>query len=214
MSNMSQLGFYSYSEKALIAKNLAVALSVVLVPRMSKLACVSNSSKFNELLDKSIEIILLLTIVFDFGTAAVSRVFSVVFGGDEFADCSILIQIMSITLPSYGAFGAAFATLVTQYVVLIVECIAICKNYSVFNAIRRSMPYVFFAIVMYVSVKFIDRNVNGNLIYLVSEVLLGILIFLSLCIIYWIISNQKEYLNILKSIVKKVLPKKNFMFAK
>lgn len=246
MSSMTQLGFYSNAEKALIAKNLAVALSVVLVPRMSKLAGDSDSSRFNELLDKSIDIILLLTIAFGFGTAAVSKSFSVVFWGTDFIDCSILIQIMSLTLPAYGmtyvinnqflvplkkekiyiratligvvanfiinfmlipdygALGASFATLITQYAVLIIECVAIRNAYSVFNAVGRAMAYVFFAVVMYALVKFVDNTVYSNLFYLIIEILIGGVLFLSLCIIYWIISVKSEYLNIIKGLVSKI----------
>jgi O-antigen/teichoic acid export membrane protein len=69
---------------------------------MSKLAGNSDKKKFMELLDKSIEVILLLNFAFGFGTAAVSSIFSVVFWGKEFSDCSLLIQIMSFTLPAYG----------------------------------------------------------------------------------------------------------------
>jgi len=245
MSDMSQLGFYSNAEKALIAKNLAVALSVVLVPRMSKLANDANEAKFNDLLDKSIEIILLLTIAFGFGTAAVSSIFSVVFWGDKFTACSALIKIMSFMLPAYGltyvinnqylvplkkekiyiqatvlgvafnvvfnllliprsgAFGAAVATLMTQYVVLIYECVAIRKNYSIYKSIKGAVPYLAIAITMYLVVIRIDKIVSYSILWLVFEVLIGAIVFLVFCIFYWLLFNKTMYISILKNLISR-----------
>ena len=88
MSTMSELGYYENATKALIAKNLATALSTVLVPRMANLIGQKNEIKFSELLNKSINIVLLLTIAFGFGTGAISTTFSVVFWGKSFIKCS------------------------------------------------------------------------------------------------------------------------------
>ncbi|WP_044914573.1 oligosaccharide flippase family protein [Butyrivibrio sp. WCE2006] len=249
MCSMEQLGFYSNAEKALIAKNLAVALSVVLVPRMSKLAGDRKSDKFNELLDKSLEVILLLTIAFGFGTAGVSSSFSVVFWGKNFIDCSSLIQVMSFTLPaygltyvinnqylvplkkesiyiratvfgvfanllinfilipSYGAYGAAIATLATQYIVLIIECIAIRTEYSIIPVIRNAVPYVLFALLMYFSIKYIDNSFDFSLISLVMEIVVGSLIFLAFCIGYWILFKKEMYLSIIQNVINQVVVK-------
>lgn len=246
MSSMSQLGFYSNAEKALIAKNLAVALSVVLVPRMSKLAGDRNTDRFNELLDKSLEVILMLTIAFGFGTAGISSSFSVVFWGRDFIDCSSLIQIMSFTLPAYGltyvinnqflvplkkeriyiratvlgvvanflinyiliptygAAGAAIATLVTQYVVLCIECFAIGKDYSITNVLKSSTPYFVFAMLMYFSIKYIDNRFAYGLASLLLEIIAGSIIFLVLCIVYWIIYKKEMYLNIIRKAITTV----------
>ena len=247
MSNMSQLGFYSNAEKALIAKNLAVALSVVLVPRMSNLAGESDSQKFNELLNKSMEVILLLTIAFGFGTAGISSVFSVVFWGKDFMPCSILIQVMSLTLPAYGltyvinnqylvplrkekiyiratifgvlinfllnwilipnygALGASFATLVTQFVVLIFECVSIRKDYSLTKVMKSAIPYLIFALIMYFAIKAFDAMISYSIISLILEVVIGALIFLGLSLIYWVIFKKTMYLNIIKGLFKKIM---------
>ncbi|WP_029231640.1 flippase [Butyrivibrio sp. VCB2006] len=254
MSVMSELGYYSNAEKALIARNLAVALSVVLVPRMSNLAGDSNSKAFNELLDKSIEVILLLTIAFGFGTAGVSSAFSVVFWGKDFSPCSILIQVMSFTLPAYGltyvinnqylvplrkekiyigatvfgvlvnfmlnwllipiygALGAAIATLATQFIVLICECVAIRKSYSVLRSLRSAIPYLFIAMVMYAVIKSMDSMVTYSILSLLLEVLIGGLLFFVLCVVYWIAFKKTMYLNIITGALARV-KRKNTIIA-
>lgn len=252
MNNMSQLGFYSNAEKTLIARKLAVALSAVVVPRMSKLVKDADDTKFQELLDKSIEVILILSIAFGFGTAAVSSVFSVVFWGKDFIECSKLIQIMSFTIPAYGltyvinnqylvplknekiyiratlcgaiinfilnwvmipfygAFGAAIATLITQFVVLIYECVAIRNNYLILIELKKCIPYLFFAIAMYVIVKIIDGLIIYNVVTLLFEVMVGGFVFSGLCLTYWLLTNNDIYLNIIKKIMcRRVLISKN-----
>ena len=102
ISTMTQLGFYENSTKALIAKNLATALSTVLVPRMANLIGQNDRKQFNTLMQKSLDAVFLLTIAFGFGTAAVSQIFAVVFWGEAFSACGPLIFIMSLTIPAYG----------------------------------------------------------------------------------------------------------------
>ena len=74
LSTMTELGFYENATKALIAKNLATALSTVLVPRMSNLIGKNNNRKFDELMQKSLDAVLLLTVAFGFGTAAIAYI--------------------------------------------------------------------------------------------------------------------------------------------
>lgn len=248
MSTMTQLGFYENATKALIARNLATALSTVLIPRMSNLLGKNDNKQFESLLNKSLDAVFLLTVAFGFGTAAVSTVFSVVFWGDGFSQCGPLIMIMSLTIPAYGityvinnqylvpakmeriyiwattagvvvnfifnavlipkyaAMGAAVATLITQFIVLIVECFVIRKQLSVFKCLRKSVGYVAIGLIMIVVVKYIEEVfVPCSIIGLMIEIAVGVLIFSVLVTIYWIVTKQYQYLNIIIN----MLPKAN-----
>ena len=245
LSTMTELGFYENATKALIAKNLATALSTVLVPRMSNLIGKNNNRKFDELMQKSLDAVLLLTVAFGFGTAAISSVFSVVFWGESFASCGSLILIMSLTIPAYGltyvinnqflvplkketiyiwatalgvifnfifnyimipqyaAIGASIATLITQYLVLVIECIAIRKELSIVSCLKRNWIYVLFGFIMIILIKRLDVFINYSILGLLIEVVAGILIFGCLSICYWLISGEKQYLNIFLGAFKK-----------
>ncbi len=246
MSTMTQLGLYGNAEKALIAKNLAVAFSVVLVPRMANLIGESKREEFQTLLEKSMNIVLLLTIAFGFGTAAISSVFSIVFWGTDFAPCSELIQVMSFTLPIYGltyvinnqylipirkekvfiwatligvlvnlvlnlylipkynAFGAAIATFFTQLFVLIYECISIRKEVKVLKTLPKSVPYIIIGVVMMVVVSRLDSTISYSVFTLILEIIVGSSIYSVLCFLYWKVTGNEMYLELLRSFLKRV----------
>lgn len=248
MSSMSSLGYYDNASKALIAKNLATALSAVLVPRMSSLVGKNNENEFGELLKKSANVVLLLTIAFGLGTAAISSIFSVVFWGENYIECGNLIMVMSLTLPAYGltyvinnqllvpkkrervyifstiigvivnfvlnviliykysAFGAALATLITQYLVLVIEIIIVRKDINLLECIRENNIYIVFGCIMIGIVKYIDTKIVYNIFYLILEILIGGIVFSILCIIYWGVSKKREYLDMIKSL--KIIYKK------
>lgn len=243
ISTMTQLGFYENATKALIARNLATALSTVLVPRMANLFGQKNNKKFDDLMKKSLDAVFLLTVASGFGTAAVSTIFSVVFWGENFWECGKLIFIMSMTIPAYGltyvinnqflvplkkeniyiwatamgvgvnfilnfhmipryaALGAAVATLITQYIVLVVEAIAIRKELSMLDCIKRNLIYVLFGILMIIAIRYVDMKLNVSIISLFIEILVGMFLFLVMCFIYWLIIGEKNYLNLVKNLI-------------
>lgn len=250
-STMSQLGFYENSEKALITKNLATAVSIVLVPKMANLMKNDDKDTFNKLLFQSIELVLIFTIAFGVGTASISDVFSVAFWGSSFIKCSPLIKIMSFTIPAYGltyvvnnqllmplkkeniyvfstvvgvilnfilnylfipkydALGAACATLITQYFVLILECFIAKKYYDFIPCLLKSSIYWLFSFVMYIVVRFLIVFMQYKPISLFISIPVGGLTFVFQCIIYWSLIGKDEYLNYLYNALKIFRRKKN-----
>ena len=212
---------------------------------MSNLIGKNNNRKFDELMQKSLDAVLLLTVAFGFGTAAISSAFSVVFWGESFASCGPLILIMSLTIPAYGltyvinnqflvplkkeaiyiwatalgvifncifnyimipryaAVGASIATLITEYLVLIIECIAIRKQLSIVACLKRSWIYVLFGFIMIFLINRLDVFIGYSILGLLIEVIAGVLIFGCLSICYWLISGKKQYLNIILGVFKK-----------
>ena len=81
-------------------------------------------------------------------------------------------------IPKYAAMGAAVATLITQFIVLIVECIVIRVQLSVFKCLRKSMGYVVIGMIMMVVVKYIEATfVPCSLLGLIIEVAVGATVF-------------------------------------
>lgn len=244
ISSMEQLGLYENATKALIAKNLATALSTVLIPRMSSLIGQNNKDEFKKVLDKSINVVFLLTVAFGFGTGAISKTFSVVFWGNSFAGCSSLILVMSLTLPAYGityvinnqllvprkkeriyikatvlgvilnfvlniilirkysALGAAIATLITQYFVMIYESVKISSDLNILKCIKFNFIYLIFGFLMLLSIKIIELFLSYTIINLFFEIIIGFLIFGLFSVVYWVLSHQYEYIDILKKLLK------------
>ena len=96
LSNMAQNGYYENADKIIgVPKAIITALGVVMLPRTANLIAEGKEEKSK----KYIEITVLYTMIFSsalvFGMAGVSDYFSVVFWGEEFAECGTLIAFMS-----------------------------------------------------------------------------------------------------------------------
>ena len=104
-------------------------------------------------------------------------------------------------IPRYAALGAAVATLITQYIVLVVEAIAIRKELSMLDCIKRNLIYVLFGILMIIAIRYVDMKLNVSIISLFIEILVGMFLFLVMCFIYWLIIGEKNYLNLVKNLI-------------
>lgn len=93
--------------------------------------------------------------------------------------------------------------IITQYLVLVIECIAIRKELSIVSCLKRNWIYVLFGFIMIILIKRLDVFINYSILGLLIEVVAGILIFGCLSICYWLISGEKQYLNIFLGAFKK-----------
>ncbi len=100
MDTKSSVGFYENAEKALIANRIIHALSIVITPRMSHLISNKSNEQVHQLMKKSMDVSMLLSVAFAFGTAAVAKEFSVVFWGEKFSTCTTLIMVMAMAMPA------------------------------------------------------------------------------------------------------------------
>lgn len=100
MSNLDQVGLYEYSEK-LSKLPLAVitALGTVMMPRMTAALAEGKRVEALRLLETSIWAMLAMACALAFGIAAIAPEFSVVFLGEQFAECDTLMAVLSIVVP-------------------------------------------------------------------------------------------------------------------
>lgn len=96
----SDLGQFDYADKLVrVPLSFIAALGTVMLSKMSYMYVKANKAKTDEILDTSAFSILVVSIGMAFIIAAVSPEFVVWFLGDEFTGSSVLLCILTITIP-------------------------------------------------------------------------------------------------------------------
>lgn len=96
ISNKSEVGFYSQSEKIIkLALTIITSLGIAMMPRIASIYAEGNRKKINEYLEKSFNFVMILSFPMIFGIAAVSQIFVPVFFGNGYEKVVILMIILS-----------------------------------------------------------------------------------------------------------------------
>ncbi len=99
MSSYEQLGFYENSWKMIeFPVGFITALGTVMMPKISNLITQHDDETINKYIYKSMRFSLIAACAIAFGVAAISTEFSVVFWGDDFAGCGIIMTLLSATI--------------------------------------------------------------------------------------------------------------------
>ncbi|MBR3182462.1 MAG: flippase [Eggerthellaceae bacterium] len=100
IAGMEQAGYFEYSEKLSKVPLAAItAMGTVMLPRMTAELSHGQHKQALELLENSIWVMLAMAFAFAFGIAAISPEFALVFLGDEFAECDVLMAVLAIVIP-------------------------------------------------------------------------------------------------------------------
>lgn len=103
LSNTTEVGYYENTEKILtIANNAAGAIGAVMLPRISNLRSVGNDKQVLHYISKSMKYIMFVSIALAFGVASVGRTFSIIYFGNEFEACSILLKTIAPAIIFYA----------------------------------------------------------------------------------------------------------------
>ena len=98
LANDEQVGYYSASTKITkLVIALITAVLTVISPRLSNYA-ETNKEKFFELLEKTFNIILMLSLPFMFGLIVMARPLTLLFCGENFEPSVRIMQIMSVII--------------------------------------------------------------------------------------------------------------------
>jgi O-antigen/teichoic acid export membrane protein len=246
MNTKESVGYYENAGKAMIAKTLIYSISIVIMPRMSKLIANQNDEEADKLMRQSTAIIIFLSIALSFGTAAVSKEFAVLFWGNDFLPSANLMIILALSIPAnvlsreirqqylipakkdhdymlaaaigaitdivlnlffiplWGAIGAAISTLITEYVVLLMQVAIVRRNLLIVSYIvRGNWFYPIIGVIMYFFVKNIGSYMGIHIYTLITEILLGILIYGSCCMVYWKVTKQSFFLDQLRLVFRR-----------
>lgn len=104
----------------------------------------------------------------------------------------------SILIPKYGAFGAVIGTLISEFVSCVWQYLFMMKYINYVRHLLSSLVYMVFGIVMYVTVRFSVRFLSNGLLGLFEEILIGAIIYLTLCIVYWLITKNTFIRKLIK----------------
>ena len=207
----------------------------------------AKTPNIDKLMKKSVDVSMLLSVAFAFGTSAVAKEFSVVFWGEKFSVCTELIMLMALAMPAMalsraireeylisagedkkyilsagvgatvdvilniflipycGAMGAAISTLAAENAVLLIQGIVVRKQLSLLKYMKGNYIYILFGLIMFTVVRIVGEISGISLITLLIEIALGIILYTVLCSIYWKITNQTYYFNIIRNIHHKFL---------
>ena len=115
LSNKTELGYYENADKAIaMALSVILAFGTVLLPKMTYMfAQKDNKEKALEYFYSSSELIMCVAIALGAGMAGISKVFAIVFWGEEFTDSGFLILGLAITVP----FSALANIIRTQFLI-------------------------------------------------------------------------------------------------
>lgn len=109
----------------------------------------------------------------------------------------------AIMIPMLGAMGAAIATLISEYVVLIVQLFVVKKEIKMYKYIHGNEMYLFFGIIMFMVVRFVGKTLGVHIYSLICEIFVGVIVYALLCCIYWLLIKDNFYFGIIKDILRK-----------
>ena len=100
---LMEVGYYENSEKIIsISLVLITALSTVMLPRMANLSAENKKEEFNSLFQKVMAVTIWLTIALMFGIIGISDNFVLLYLGENFSSCIVLVIVLAITIPFKG----------------------------------------------------------------------------------------------------------------
>lgn len=114
-------------------------------------------------------------------------------------------------IPIYGALGAVIGTLIAELVSCIWQYIFIIPVISLKKVFHQILIYLCFGSIMFIVVKLVDVNIYNSIFSLISEIIFGAILYISLCVIYWRFTNNplllqlKQYTYSIKSKIKLLL---------
>ena len=109
-----------------------------------------------------------------------------------------------LLIPKLGALGAVIGTLIAELVACLWQYKSVIPKVKCTKAIIIGITYFLIGAVMYVVVRLVaDRLEMAMLPKLIIEVLVGAFIYGLMCLLYWIISKNRDELNLIKSFIKR-----------
>lgn len=114
MVGYEQVGYFNNAEKIInIPMGIITALGTVMLPRMSNLIANGDKEKTEKYINMSIKLVTILASAIAFGLMGISDIFTPIFFGIGFMECSKLIVLLAVTI-----FFISWANVVrTQYLI-------------------------------------------------------------------------------------------------
>lgn len=103
-----------------------------------------------------------------------------------------------ILIVKYGALGAVIGTLIAEFVVTITQFWFIRKEIQMQQCIKNCWGYLLCGAIMFGVVRMSSTIFENIYVSLMTELVIGVLVYILTCIFYWNISNNMSFLKIIK----------------
>lgn len=120
--------------------------------------------------------------------------------GSVFAGAVVNVIVNLLLIPIYLGNGAVIGTVLAEFIVFIVQTLAVRKEIPSFQYLYNSLPYMIIGLVMYFCVKVVAHIIDHSVLLLLVQVILGVIIYSTLTF-YILFKKEDETLsNFLSSI--------------
>ena len=112
-----------------------------------------------------------------------------------------------VLIPSYGALGAAIATVIAEFAACILQFLSIRdKRLGIRKLFVQTVQYIGIGLLMILVVRITALLQLNIIVKLVLEIVIGAVFFCSITIIFWIKTKNKFYEIFVKQIIKRNKP--------
>ena len=121
--------------------------------------------------------------------------------------CGAVTNVIAnlILIPKFDALGAVLGTMIAEFVVMFIEIVFTLKDMPFIRFVARNWMYIVFGVVMLLGVWNITSTLDASLlIKTLIQILVGGVIYMTFCIIYWGINKNSAFHGTLVSLFKKV----------
>lgn len=101
---------------------------------------------------------------------------------------NVLINLRLLSL--YGAMGAVLGTISAEAVVAVYQTWMIRRTFNILSNLLRSIPYFIIGTLMFIAVRIVLGLFGNNVRSLISAICIGGIVFVSLVLVYWKLSNS------------------------
>lgn len=114
-----------------------------------------------------------------------------------------------ILIPPYGALGAAIATVIAELVACILQFFSIRqRNLCIGKLLTKTSIYICIGLFMVLAVRIVALISVNNIPKMIVEISVGILLYCSICLVYWIKTKNKFYDFFFLPIIEKIKKRK------
>lgn len=107
-----------------------------------------------------------------------------------FLGAAVNLLVNAILISRLGAMGAVIGTLVAELVTCIWQYVKMNEYIKSLRTILKSVVYLCFGIVMFTIVRLVATKFSGGIIGLTVEISIGAIVYGTLCLVYWRITNS------------------------
>ena len=107
-----------------------------------------------------------------------------------FIGAIVNLVINIILIPNLDAMGAVLGTLIAEFISCFWQYKFIYKDIKDRKLILNMYIYILFGMIMSSIIYFIGTMINDNLVAIIVQFILGVIIYIGLCICYWILTKN------------------------